>query len=132
VLQQLLVGQPAAAPYRQLLVGTETSDDAAVWQVDENLCFVATTDFFMPVVDDPNDFGRIAATNAISDVYAMGAKPIMALAILGMPLDNTDGYRAAHPGAAGRLRGSRVRSQGPFGRLARTDLWAPSSACGSN
>ena len=87
VLQQLLAGQPAAAPYRQLLVGTETSDDAAVWQVDENLCIVATTDFFMPVVDDPNDFGRIAATNAISDVYAMGAKPIMALAILGMPLD---------------------------------------------
>ena len=87
VLQQLLAGQPAAAPYRQLLVGTETGDDAAVWQVDENLCIVATTDFFMPVVDDPNDFGRIAATNAISDVYAMGAKPIMALAILGMPLD---------------------------------------------
>ncbi|MCC6947603.1 MAG: selenide, water dikinase SelD [Bradyrhizobiaceae bacterium] len=87
VLQELLADQPAAAPYRQLLVGTETGDDAAVWQVDDNTCIVATTDFFMPVVDDPFDFGRIAATNAISDVYAMGARPIMALAILGMPLD---------------------------------------------
>ena len=87
VLEQLLAREPAAAAYRQLLVGTETGDDAAVWQVDDDLCIVATTDFFMPVVDDPYDFGRIAATNAISDIYAMGAKPIMALAILGMPLD---------------------------------------------
>lgn len=87
VLQQLLTGHPAAGPYSQLLVGTETGDDAAVWQVDDDTCVVATTDFFMPVVDDPRDFGRIAATNAISDVYAMGGKPIMALAILGMPLD---------------------------------------------
>ena len=63
------------------------SDDAAVWQVDDNTCIIATTDFFMPMVDDPYDFGRIAATNAISDVYAMGGKPIMALAILGMPVD---------------------------------------------
>ena len=87
VLQQLLADQPAAALYQQLLVGTETSDDAAVWQVDDNTCVIATTDFFMPMVDDPYDFGRIAATNAISDVYAMGGKPIMALAILGMPVD---------------------------------------------
>jgi selenide,water dikinase len=87
VLQQLLADQPVAAPFRQLLVGTETGDDAAVWQVDENTCIIATTDFFMPVVDDPFDFGRIAATNAISDVYAMGGKPIFALAILGMPLE---------------------------------------------
>jgi len=87
VLQQLLADQPAAAPYKQLLVGTETADDAAVWQVDDNTCVIATTDFFMPMVDDPYDFGRIAATNAISDVYAMGGKPIMALAILGMPVD---------------------------------------------
>ncbi len=86
VLQELLAGQPAI-PFRELLVGIETGDDAAVWQVDENTCIVATTDFFMPVVDDPFDFGRIAATNAISDVYAMGARPVMALAILGMPLD---------------------------------------------
>ncbi len=87
VLQQLLADQPAAAPFEQLLVGTETADDAAVWQLDENTCIIATTDFFMPMVDDPFDFGRIAATNAISDVYAMGGKPIMALAILGMPVD---------------------------------------------
>ncbi len=87
VLQQLLADQPAAQPYRQLLVGTETGDDAAVWQLDGDTCIIATTDFFMPMVDDPHDFGRIAATNAISDVYAMGGKPIMALAILGMPID---------------------------------------------
>jgi selenide,water dikinase len=86
VLQQLLANQPAAAPFAQLLVGTETGDDAAVWQVDDKTCVIATTDFFMPVVDDPFDFGRIAAANALSDVYAMGGKPIMALAILGMPL----------------------------------------------
>jgi selenide,water dikinase len=86
VLQQLLANQPAAMPYAQLLVGTETGDDAAVWQVDDKTCVIATTDFFMPVVDDPRDFGRIAAANALSDVYAMGGKPIMALAILGMPL----------------------------------------------
>ena len=87
VLQQLLADQPAAAPYAQLLVGTETGDDAAVWQIDDSTCVIATTDFFMPMVDDPCDFGRIAAANALSDVYAMGGKPIMALAILGMPLD---------------------------------------------
>jgi len=86
VLQQLLADQPLAAPYKQLLVGTETGDDAAVWRLDDGTCIIATTDFFMPVVDDPADFGRIAATNAISDVYAMGGRPIMALAILGMPL----------------------------------------------
>src|SRR5271168_2679510 len=87
VLQQLLADQPIAGPFAQLLVGTETGDDAAVWQVDAQTCVIATTDFFMPIVDDPRDFGRIAAANALSDVYAMGGKPIMALAILGMPLD---------------------------------------------
>jgi len=87
VLQQLLADQPAAQPYRQLLVGTETGDDAAVWQLDDETCIIATTDFFMPMVDDPVDFGRIAATNAISDIYAMGGNPILALAILGMPID---------------------------------------------
>jgi selenide,water dikinase len=86
VLQQLLGDQAATTPFAQLLVGTETGDDAAVWQLDANTCVIATTDFFMPIVDDPFDFGRIAATNAISDVYAMGGRPIMALAILGMPL----------------------------------------------
>lgn len=87
VLQKLLASQPAAQPFSQLLVGTETADDAAVWQVDENLTVMATTDFFMPMVDDPRDFGRIAATNAISDIYAMGGRPIMALALLGMPIN---------------------------------------------
>ncbi|WP_424812637.1 selenide, water dikinase SelD [Roseococcus sp. YIM B11640] len=87
VLQSLLAGQPAAAPFAQLLVGSETADDAAVWKVNDELAVMATTDFFMPMVDDPRDFGRIAATNAISDIYAMGGKPIMALAILGMPVN---------------------------------------------
>jgi selenide, water dikinase len=90
VLQKLLAGQPAAQPFSQLLVGSEMSDDAAVWQIDDNTCVIATTDFFMPMVDDPYDFGRIAATNAISDVYAMGGKPIMALAILGMPINKLE------------------------------------------
>jgi selenide,water dikinase len=85
VLQQLLAGQ-AGTLFPQLLVGNETADDAAVWQLPDGTCLIATTDFFMPVVDDPHDFGRIAATNAISDVYAMGGTPIFALAILGMPL----------------------------------------------
>jgi selenide,water dikinase len=87
VLRRLLADQPMMNTYRELLVGTETADDAAVWQLDDATCIIATTDFFMPMVDDAFDFGRIAATNAISDVYAMGGRPIMALAILGMPVD---------------------------------------------
>ena len=71
----------------QLLVGIETSDDAAVYQLNDEQALVATTDFFMPIVDDPFEFGRIAATNAISDVYAMGGKPILALALVGMPIN---------------------------------------------
>jgi selenide,water dikinase len=86
VLQQLLTRQPEAAPYARLLVGTETGDDAAVWQIDDQTCVIATTDFFMPMVDDPRDFGRVAAANALSDIYAMGGSPILALAILGIPL----------------------------------------------
>src|SRR6266542_2175739 len=79
----------ARAPFLppQLLVGIETGDDAAVYKLNDSQALVATTDFFMPIVDDPYDFGRIAATNAISDVYAMGGKPIMALALVGMPID---------------------------------------------
>jgi selenide,water dikinase len=87
VLQQLLAAGPRTSPFASLLVGTETSDDAAVWQIDDHQCVIATTDFFMPMVDDPTDFGRIAAANALSDIYAMGGKPIMALAILGMPIN---------------------------------------------
>jgi selenide,water dikinase len=69
------------------MVGIETADDAAVYRLNDEQALIATTDFFMPIVDDPYDFGRIAATNAISDVYAMGGTPIMALALVGMPID---------------------------------------------
>ena len=87
VLQKLLAGvKPGIIP-PQLLVGTETSDDAAVYQINAQQAIVTTTDFFMPIVDDPYDFGRIAATNAISDVYAMGGTPLFALALVGMPLN---------------------------------------------
>jgi selenide,water dikinase len=72
---------------QELLVGIETSDDAAVYRLNDEQALIATTDFFMPIVDDPFDFGRIAATNAISDVYAMGGRPIMALALVGMPVN---------------------------------------------
>jgi selenide,water dikinase len=77
---------PRLGPFAGLMVGTETSDDAAVWRLNDDQALVATTDFFMPVVDDPFDFGRIAAANALSDVYAMGGTPILALAIVGMPI----------------------------------------------
>ncbi len=87
VLTEILARMPAAAPFKDLLVGTETSDDAAVFRLNDEQALVATTDFFMPVVDDPFDFGRIAAANALSDVWAMGGRPILALAILGMPVD---------------------------------------------
>lgn len=86
VLQSILAGAPQAAPFANLMVGVETSDDAAVWRLNDEQALVATTDFFMPMVDDPFDFGRIAAANALSDVYAMGATPIFALAIVGMPV----------------------------------------------
>ena len=87
VLSQILAKMPVAAGVEHLLVGTETDDDAAVYRINEHQAIVATTDFFMPVVDDPFDFGRIAATNALSDVYAMGGTPIMALAVVGVPVD---------------------------------------------
>lgn len=87
VLQDILKGMPQAAPFANLLVGTETSDDAAVWRLNDQQALVATTDFFMPVVDDPFHFGQIAATNALSDVYAMGGTPILALALVGMPVN---------------------------------------------
>ena len=87
VLQSILKGMPATAAFSDLMVGTDTSDDAAVWRLSDSQALVATTDFFMPVVDDPFEFGRIAAANALSDVYAMGGTPILALAIVGMPVD---------------------------------------------
>jgi selenide,water dikinase len=85
VLSEILKHAGGIVP-KELLVGTETADDAAVYQINDTQALIATTDFFMPIVDDPYDFGRIAATNAISDVYAMGGKPIMALALVAMPI----------------------------------------------
>lgn len=87
ILADLLRRSAAAAPHAALLVGTETGDDAAVYQLNDSQALIATTDFFMPIVDDPFDFGRIAATNALSDVYAMGGRPILALALLAMPVN---------------------------------------------
>jgi selenide,water dikinase len=87
VLSDILRGTTAMPIPPELLVGIETADDAAVYQLNDEQALVATTDFFMPIVDDPYDFGRIAATNAISDVYAMGGQPIMALALVGMPVN---------------------------------------------
>ena len=86
MLGEILAGTPIGRAWPDLLVGHDTSDDAAVYRLSESQALVATTDFFTPVVDDPYDFGRIAATNAISDIYAMGARPILALALLGFPL----------------------------------------------
>jgi selenide,water dikinase len=86
LLSEILSKAPLTSAFPNLLVGTESCDDAAVYRISETQAIVATTDFFMPIVDDPFDFGRIAATNAISDVYAMGGQPFMALALLGMPV----------------------------------------------
>jgi selenide,water dikinase len=86
VLTELLAATPVRGLPGDLMVGIETADDAAVYRLNASQAVVATTDFFTPIVDDPYDFGRIAATNALSDVYAMGARPIFALAIVGMPL----------------------------------------------
>jgi selenide,water dikinase len=87
VLAQILRSSPGLPLPPELLVGIETADDAAVYRLNDEQALVATTDFFMPIVDDPFDFGRIAATNAISDVYAMGGRPIFALALVGMPIN---------------------------------------------
>src|SRR5438132_6291617 len=87
ILSEILSASPIRGLPRELMVGTETADDAAVYKLNDSQALVATTDFFTPIVDDPFDFGRIAATNAISDIYAMGGRPVMALAIVGMPLE---------------------------------------------
>ena len=100
VLRELLYRAASGTIPRQLLVGIETADDAAVYQINERQAIVATTDFFTPIVDDPFDFGAIAATNALSDIYAMGATPLFALAICGMPVGKlpTDAIRAVLDG----------------------------------
>ena len=87
VLSEILRSSVGGIVPKELMVGIETADDAAVYRLNDEQALIATTDFFMPIVDDPYDFGRIAATNAISDVYAMGGKPIMALALVAMPID---------------------------------------------
>jgi selenide,water dikinase len=87
VLSEILKNSAGGLIPPELMVGIETADDAAVYKLNDEQALIATTDFFMPIVDDPFDFGRIAATNAISDVYAMGGKPIMALALVAMPIN---------------------------------------------
>lgn len=87
VLSDILKFSPIRNLPAALLAGSDNNEDAAVYQINENQAIVATTDFFMPIVDDPFEFGRIAATNAISDIYAMGARPLFALALLGMPIN---------------------------------------------
>jgi len=87
VLSEILKNTNGFPVPKELMVGIETADDAAVYKLNDEQALIATTDFFMPIVDDPFDFGRIAATNAISDVYAMGGTPIMALALVGMPVN---------------------------------------------
>ncbi len=128
VLRELLANQPTASGFADLLVGTETGDDAAVWRLVGDTCVIATTDFFMPIVDDPADFGRIAATNAISDVYAMGGRPLMALAILGMPLGKIAPDIGARDPARAEPRRAHARA---FRSRAATRLTRRSRSTGS-
>src|SRR3982750_3623249 len=111
VLSEILAATPIRGLPKDLLVGLETADDAAVYRLNDTPAIVATTDFFTPIVDEPFDFGRIAATNALSDVYAMGGKPILALAIVGMPVDRlpaeTIGAILGGGGGGGGLRQGR-------------------------
>ena len=124
VLQQILAGAPSGIIPPQLLVGTETCDDAAVYQINAQQAIVATTDFFMPIVDDPYDFGRIAATNAISDVYAMGGTPLFALAIVGMPVNTLplETIGKILQGGEAVCRAACIPIA--HDRLGRADLWA--------
>jgi selenide,water dikinase len=102
VLDSILKSSQPIFKDPNLLVGNETKDDAAVYDLGNGTCVISTTDFFMPIVDDPFDFGRIAATNAISDIYAMGGKPIMAIAILGWPVNTLPAEVAAKVIEGGR------------------------------
>lgn len=97
ILDQILANVKTTVVFPNLLVGNDTKDDAAVMELEDGNCIISTTDFFMPIVNDPYDFGRIASANAISDIYAMGGKPIMAIAILGWPIDKLD------PSIAGKV-----------------------------
>lgn len=132
VLEQILATEQAKFIDPNLLVGNETKDDAAVYDLGNGIGIVSTTDFFMPIVDDPFDFGRIAATNAISDIFAMGGKPIMAIAILGFPINKlpaevaqkiVEGGRAACAEASIALAGGHsIDSPEPIFGLAVTGV----------
>ncbi|MFM2190846.1 MAG: selenide, water dikinase SelD [Bacteroidota bacterium] len=102
ILSEILQGNEFMPDHKGLLVGNHSRDDAAVWDLGNGQALISTTDFFMPVVDDPFDFGRIAATNAISDVYAMGGNPVLAIAILGWPVDKLSPAVASKVIAGGR------------------------------
>src|SRR6185312_3850255 len=103
VLDKILHSNLAIPDNKRLIVGNHTKDDAAVYDLGNGTALISTTDFFMPIVDDPFDFGRIASANAISDVYAMGGKPVLAIAILGSPVDKIPAEAAQKV-----LEGSRV------------------------
>ena len=125
VLSQILRGGAGGLLPKELLVGIETADDAAVYQLNDEQALVATTDFFMPIVDDPFDFGRIAATNAISDVYAMGGRPILALALVAMPIDKLSIEQIGEivRGGESVCRAGRHPDRGrPHDRFGRADL----------
>ena len=134
VLSEILKDTARMPVPPELLVGIETADDAAVYQLNDEQALIATTDFFMPIVDDPFDFGRIAATNAISDVYAMGGKPIMALALVGMPINVLSHRRpsAASSKAANRSA-AKPASRSPAAtrsiRSSRSTAWWRSGWC---
>jgi selenide, water dikinase len=135
VLREILGETPGAAGHAALLVDAATSDDAAVYRISDEAALIATTDFFMPIVDDPFDFGRIAATNALSDVFAMGGRPIFSLAIVGMPIGKMstgtirrilDGGRAASELAGAPVAGGHsIDSAEPIYGLAAMGLVHP-------
>ena len=127
VLEVILAGSGAQNLDPRLWVGNASKDDAAVYAIDEERVAVSTTDFFMPIVDDPYDFGRIAATNAISDIYAMGGDPLMAIAILGWPVNMLPPRSRArgHPAAGVQ---SATRRAFPWRAAIRSTRRSPSSA----
>ncbi len=133
VLETILHGEQAKFVDPNLLVGSETSDDAAVYDLGNGTSIVSTTDFFMPIVDNPFDFGRIAATNAISDIFAMGGKPIMAIAILGWPINTLAPEIAREVVEGGRLPasrpGSRWRAAIPLTLRSRSSVWRSPAWC---
>lgn len=102
VLEEILKGAQNNSAFKNLIVGNEAKDDAAVYELEDGNCVISTTDFFTPIVDNAFDFGRIAAANALSDVYAMGGKPLMAVAILGWPVEKLSASLAAEVLAGGR------------------------------